>query len=98
MLDADALDAVLDVGQAGKTRHQPAVAETTLLDVGAADVSQEGGLVVDLVNTLDSLWYCRVRVHQGRHAEVELVAAEAVEAVTFFHLKVPVLREGGSVS
>ena len=98
MLDADALYAVLDVGQAGKTSHQPAVAKAALLDVGAADVGQEGGFVVDLVDTLDGLWYCGVWVHQGRHAEVELVAAEAVEAVTFFHLKVPVLREGGSVS
>lgn len=70
VLDADALDTILHIGQSRETSHQPAVAKTTLLDVVSAEIGHEGRLLEDLVDSLDGLGNNGAGVEHGRHAEV----------------------------
>lgn len=90
VLDAATLDAVLDVGQCTKGGNDPAVAETALFNVTAKSVLHEGGLLVNLVDSLDSLGNSLAGT-RSRAMDVKLVGPKVVQSVTFDHLQIPVL-------
>lgn len=94
--DAELLNTALNVGKGRESSNSPAVSNATLDDLGTAHALHKRGVLEDLVNPLDSLGNSGAR--RRRIADLEGFSTEIIQAVSLFHLEVPVLYTVYTVS